>query len=227
MRRFSTLVTLALVCSLFTATSDALAGNHKHSGGQKNFAQNNALFAPQLTSNDNSGNRHRQPKQSQTPQVITGTSGGVGYIADPAPRIRKSDRHVKTENNFIVDPVGPKPNSGQFAAGAWTQATVVAIPDAPTRVTPVVRDHTIVKDVPVTPTRSRGDAIYGEGLGILPPGQILQGLNPFGAGFTAPEQRPQIVDHRTQTVYPGSGRTGGKRDGSFTPSTTGPANSTP
>ena len=206
MRRFFNLVAVTVFCFSLTAANYALAG-HGHSGGQTKPA-----YKPANHSAINHMNQQLKNK------VVTGTKNGVGYIADPAPRNLNLQGSNVTK---ITDPIRPKTGiptfagSGKMTTATTSQTNLLTITPGPTGVAPVVRDHTIPKPPATTNPYANPPVVTGDS-GVS--------VDFFPFGFTAPYHRQQIVDHRTQPSYTGGGRTGGKRDGTFTPDTNGPAN---
>jgi len=196
MRSFRKLSALAVVCTL-ASTNFALAGNHSHSGGN---------------SCNHSSKSFKNPKS----KPITGTKGEVGFIADPFTRNLKPKKQSSNVTK-IVDPIRPMHGTHTVTGGGQftttTETSLIAITPNPTRVAPVIRDHTVMKPTtPKNPYANPPTVTGGTGLKIV---------NPFS--FTAPIQPGQGRDHRTQV------RGGGHNtpSGEFTPNTNGPANKVP
>lgn len=216
--RYFNLLTLTLLTAASLSANAALAGHegHHHGGG-----------------NHNSSNKSFQPKNSCVNKAITGTRGGMGFIADPALHGKKRN-HPSSNVTKITDPVRPHRGPRNITGGGQTpttitlEASLIAIPSSPTRVAPMVRDHGATKPVVAPPTRRRNGAITtGDGsLGIGDGISIIQAINPFAdKSFQAPLQ-PGVRDHRTSGPRGGGhGKTGGSEP--FHVNTTGPANRRP
>ncbi len=188
MRRTLAILALSMLGGVLS-DRDLFAGGQKHSGNRNN------------NGNHNHKSLHNfKPQFSLGNKVLTGNKNGTGFIADP---IRRPLKNTSAGNT--------KPTQGNFIADPLRLPT-----GNPTRVTPIVRDHTLPNpNATVPPPRSRYDSINGGGLGL--------DLNPFD--FQAPLQFQQQVDKRTNP-YPGGGRSGGHKQ-PWTPNTTGPANRSP
>ena len=150
----------------------------------------------------NNGNHSNKPLFQVGPKVLSGNKNGMGFIADPVRRPLKNTSAGNTNpklGNFIADPLHlPTGN--------------------PTRVAPVVRDHTLPNPNAIPP-KPRNTAIQGGGLGL--------GLNPFD--FQAPVNFDnQVRDHRTTTTgFPGVQNDPKKGRNGWTSNTSWPANRSP
>lgn len=133
------------------------------------------------------GRQHRRPPKKEP--------ANMGFIADPLP----------------AKPLGfkvAKPPVGTGTPLVVTESNLIAVTPSPTRVAPVVRDHTLPNPNALPPNYNgpgRSNEISGGGFGLG---------NPFS--FIAPLQFDKLDrDHRTDPTT------------SWTPNTQGPANTVP